>query len=212
MAIHPTQMYLHYYERAVQLNREKRYRDALNMLMFAIQLKPSFHKSWYERGVALEGENRHDDALLAYTKAIELRADYHHALFAKCGLLSKLHRNVEALDILHELARQTPDDPKLWFEMNFLYRKLGMEDLADEALNRGMDLNPKEARIWYFKAMFLASVNDRTGMLENLRRAIETDYRFSEEALSEEAFEPFRHEPEFQALTHVDPAAMYFRT
>ena len=105
MATTTDRMYQHYYERGAVFNQQKRYKEALNMLLFSLQLKPNYHLAWLEKGTALEGVGRQEEALAAYSHAVELKPGYAKALFAKCQLLSKLHRTTEALEILHELSR-----------------------------------------------------------------------------------------------------------
>ena len=85
---------------------------------------------------------------------------------------------------------------------------MGNEELAVEALSKALELNPREARIWYFKALFYAGMKDRENTLSNLRKAIEIDRRYSAEARTEEVFEYYGSDPDFRALTSTDPAAL----
>ena len=51
-------------------------------------------------------------------------------------------------------------------------------------------------------------MKDKENTLQNLRRAMEIDRRYGEEARNEEAFEHYGADPDFTALTSTDPATL----
>ena len=77
---------------------------------------------------------------------------------------------------------------------------MGREAEADKCVELGLQLNPQKPKLWYYKALFYASMRKRAEALEALRFAFQLAPSLKKEAKKEELFSFLRKDHEFKQL------------
>jgi eukaryotic-like serine/threonine-protein kinase len=88
----------------------------------------------------------------AARRAVALKPNSADALMALGGALTELGRNLEALKALRQAATIAPNSETAWDLLGYLYHYTGMLDLAENAYDRSVDLNPTTTRIHWMHA------------------------------------------------------------
>jgi len=198
-------------EKGFALEQLKYFDHALICYEKALEIKPDFVAAWVNLGNLLARRNLIEEALRAYNRALKIDPNSMYALMNKFQVLYKMHRYDEALTVLDIAIKHDPENPKLWFYRGFILSTKAPTEFADhdealESFTKGLEYNPKRAKLWYYKSIFYAGLGDKKNALENLAKAIELDLNFKSEAQTEEAYERYHKEPEYQTIVGLVPA------
>lgn len=95
-------------------------------------------------GCAEAAYNQEDfeTALSLYEQVLEDEPSNAAALSGKGGSLLKLNRIPEAVEVLSEAIRQSPQEPSILYLIGFAYRKKGDEEAAADAFERFLSMVP----------------------------------------------------------------------
>ncbi len=121
-------------------------------------------------------------------------------LYKKAQVLIKLHRLEEALEVMQQIKDYYADDATYWFTKGFILNVLGRNEEAQIAIDKGLSIEEKKPKLWYYKALFFASMRDKAQTLENLRMAFSVAPYLKDEAREEELFDFIRQDKEFRDL------------
>jgi len=144
------------YERAVLLNKEGKYEEAL------AELQPSLEKEgaqWvvhWQVAVAYAGLKRDEEAEASYKKAIELNPT-EPKLYSVLGeFYMKRKRMEEARAQFETAANLSPEEaPMFWFNLAATFFNTGELKSAIEPLNRVIELDPGHANAHFFLGVAL---------------------------------------------------------
>jgi len=190
-------------QKAQTLIKMKRYEEALKTLDEALQYNPY---SWdiLNRILLLHQEKGMEERSLELLNKLmsQSRNLPPELLKKKFQVLQRLDRPKEALEILEKIEPHYRDDPNHWFNKGFLYRALGNEEKAKECFDIGLALNPHEPKLWYYKALFLASLKKKDETVNLLKKAFQLDPLLIRQAREEELFDFLRDDEEFQKLLY----------
>lgn len=190
-------------QKAQILIKLKRFEEALKALDEALQYNPY---SWdiLNRILQLHQEKGLEEKSLELLNKLmsQSRNLPPELLKKKFQVLQRLDRPKEALEILEKIEPHYQDDPNYWFNKGFLYRALGNEEKAKECFDIGLELNPHEPKLWYYKAMFFASMRKKEETLSLLKKAFQIDPLLIRQAREEELFDFLRNDEEFQKLIY----------
>ena len=145
----------------------------------------------------------HQHALVVLDKLGETSDLEIHASYLRGESLRSLERYDEALDEFLRAAEAVPDDIHIWLAVGWCYKRSGRIDLAIEALDKALAIEPGEALIHYNLACYCSLAGDRAQALHFLRQAFDIDSHYRDLVDNEEDFDPIRQDPEFLALTIV---------
>ena len=126
-----------------------------------------------------------------------------HALYLWGDALQTLGRFAEALIPLSRAAKIIPDNIHIWLAMGWCHKRTGDIDLAIDALEEALAVDPAEAIIHYNLSCYLCLVGDRTRALYHLGKALAIDPEYREMIESERDFDSMRSDPEFQLLLSI---------
>lgn len=108
--------YRHYFRLSLVLNKQHRYREAVQAATESIKFNPSYSGSYCSRGAALYNLGEYRKALPDLNKAIDLQPQFGRALYYRSRVYEKLGERSLAASDLAESKRcgySTQDD--LWF-------------------------------------------------------------------------------------------------
>jgi Flp pilus assembly protein TadD len=115
------------------------------------------------------------------------------------GLLA-LKRYFEAIVPLERAARTSPDDVRVRLALGWCYKRTGRLDLAIDALEQSLIIEPGEAMIRYNLACYLSLAGQKRRALRHLSQALAMNPAYREMAEAESDFNFLRADPEFQAI------------
>jgi tetratricopeptide (TPR) repeat protein len=144
------------YERAVLLNKEGKYEEAL------AELQPSLEKEgaqWvvhWQLAVAYAGLKRDEEAEASYKKAIELNPT-EPKLYSVLGEFYMKRKRMEEARVQFETAANlSPEDaPLFWFNLAATFFNTGDLKSAIEPLNRVIELDPGHPNAHFFLGVAL---------------------------------------------------------
>jgi len=88
----------------------------------------------------------------AARRAVELKPNSPEALVALGGTLTEGGHNLEALKLLRQATVLAPNSDNAWDLLGYLYHYTGLLDLAEQAYDRSIELNPTTVRIHWMHA------------------------------------------------------------
>jgi Flp pilus assembly protein TadD len=122
------------------------------------------------------------------------------ALYVRGESLRMLNRYCEALVPLERAAKAAPDDIRIRIALGWCYKRTGRLDLAIDALQQALLVEPQAALLRYNLACYLSLAGHKQRALGYLSQALAIDPAYRELIDAESDFDPLRADPEFQAL------------
>jgi tetratricopeptide (TPR) repeat protein len=117
--------------------------------------------------------------------------------------LQMLERFKEALVPLNQAAKDDPQNIDAWLALGWCYKRTGRIDLAIESLEEALDLEPGSALVNYNLACYWSLARNKRQALAYLSQALALDSGFRSLIEAERDFDPFRGDPQFQAITSI---------
>ena len=117
--------------------------------------------------------------------------------------LRMLERYDEALDSLQLAAEAMPDNVHVWLALGWCHKRTDALDLAIEALEIALEIDPSEAIIHYNLACYWSLAHNKQFALDYLSRAFEIDSNYRDLVEDEPDFNPLRSDSDFQSLMTV---------
>lgn len=126
-----------------------------------------------------------------------------HALYLWGESLRTLQRYFEALMPLERAAKAAPDDIRVRIALGWCYKRTGRLDLAIDALEQALLVEPEAALLRYNLACYLSLAGQKRRALRYLSQALAIDPVYRELVETESDFDSLRADPEFQSLCGV---------
>ena len=132
------------------LRKEKRYSDARDMLIEAIELDKENYLAYYELGLALSALNNKDTAVIMFSNSLKVNPDYVEASIALAVTYSEIGRVREAVSIYQELINNNVADEEVLYNLaNIYYYELDDMVKAEECYIKATTINNKLYAAWY---------------------------------------------------------------
>jgi tetratricopeptide (TPR) repeat protein len=127
-----------------------------------------------------------------------------HRLYLRGQALRAMHRFTEAIVPLSESAELDPDVLGVWLALAWCHKRSGRLDLAIQALEDAMNVDPAQAIVYYNLACYWALAKNIKLTIAYLTRAFDLDPNYRDLIQNERDFDFVRNHREFQALTSVN--------
>ena len=115
------------------------------------------------------------------------------------GLMQSQHKIV-----LKDLKGGKFDDKiDVYLALGWCYKRTDRIDLAIESLERGLEIDPSQAILYYNLACYRSLLGDKHRAIEFLGEALRRDPDYRDLVPGESDFDRVRDDPEFQALLSV---------
>ena len=125
-----------------------------------------------------------------------------HTLYLWGEALRTLERCEEAILPLARAAEAAPEDIHVRLALGWCYKRTGQLGLAIESLEAALGTEPDEALLHYNLACYWSLAGNKRHTLAYLSRSLAIEPAYCELIEDEPDFDPFRSDPEFQALCH----------
>ncbi|HTQ40660.1 MAG TPA: tetratricopeptide repeat protein [Pirellulales bacterium] len=117
--------------------------------------------------------------------------------------LRMMERFKDALAPLSAAAESDPQNVDTWLALGWCYKRTGRLDLAIEALEEALDIEPGSAVVNYNLACYWSLARNKRQSLAYLSQALSLDSTFRTLVETEHDFDPLRADPDFQAVTSI---------
>jgi Flp pilus assembly protein TadD len=159
------------------LIRERRWNEAREALMRAVQLDPRSPRARANLAVVLVNENRPEEAAQTLETAIRLDPDYVAALNNLAVIRMREARWTDALELLERSVRLNPDEANAQGNLGAVLMRLNRHDEARRALETAIRLQPEYMDALENLGRLTIRQGDRPRGIEYLRRAAEAARR-----------------------------------
>ncbi|MFN7947578.1 MAG: winged helix-turn-helix domain-containing protein [Blastocatellia bacterium] len=147
-APHNAQAY-EFFLRGVDLYWSNEFKSAFRMLEQSVTIDPNYAQAWahlgraYTAGGSIDfgGQEYYRRARESYDRALALNPELAEALIFKANLLTDTGHVEEAVPLLREVIRRTPQHAEAHWELGYAYRYAGMlnESVAEGERSRQLD-------------------------------------------------------------------------
>jgi Flp pilus assembly protein TadD len=121
-------------------------------------------------------------------------------LFLQGEALRALERYGDALVPLERAAKTEPESVHIWLALGWCHKRTGRLDLAIDALETALAVDPEEALIRYNLACYWSLAGGKRQALAYLEQTLSLDPSYRGMAGHEPDFDSIRTDPEFQAI------------
>jgi Flp pilus assembly protein TadD len=123
-----------------------------------------------------------------------------HSLYLLGEGLREMGRYFEALLPLERAAKAAPNDIAIRIALGWCYKRTERLDLAIDALEHALLVEPEMALLRYNLACYLSLFGRKRRALRYLSQAVKLNPTYRRLAETESDFDPLRADPAFQAL------------
>jgi tetratricopeptide (TPR) repeat protein len=140
--------------------RIKKYSEAIKVLSEAVQMNPNHPKGYYFRGLAFAGANKPQQAVEDYNKAIQIDPNFLQAYLNRGVMFTdKINQPEKGIADFQKVLQYNPNHQDAIINSGICYYKMKKHNEADQMYNRALQLNPKNGRVFYLKALNFGSSN-----------------------------------------------------
>jgi Flp pilus assembly protein TadD len=130
---------------AFALAEEKRWREALELMSRAAELKPGDVETRFNRAYLMQQLDDHTGAAAAFREALELAPDHDRALYGLALSLISLKQLDEAVPVLERNTKLQPMSPYGWYQLGRVQFNRGKADKTAAIIAHLNTFEPKVA-------------------------------------------------------------------
>lgn len=188
------------HSRGVTYGRLGRYDEALADFNRSLEIKPDDPVTLINRGNTYTELARYDEALADLNRSLEIKPDDPATFNNRGNTYFRLERYDEALADFNRSLELRRDDPDTTHNRGTVYIKLGKYNEAFADLNHALELKPDDASTFYNLACLLSLWGKTDEALTYLKKAINKDKKYREDAKTDKDFATIRDDPRFKKL------------
>ena len=152
---------------ATSMVAQKRFSEAHHLFDSAIGIEPAYQPAWAQKGVALFLEQNYGNCKKCLLRALELQADDYTTL-KHLGLVHMTCGETrQAMEYMHALCQQFPDDPSIACDMAVMELSVGKKESARDRLRQLIEVS-RDSRIFYYYAVSLKETQGDTELIRAL--------------------------------------------
>jgi tetratricopeptide (TPR) repeat protein len=121
-------------------------------------------------------------------------------LYLRGEALRSMERYRDALVPLSRVAEDEPENVHAWLALGWCHKRTGRLDLAIDALESAVAVDPEDALIRYNLACYWSLAGGKRQTLSYLEQALALDPNYRRLVDHEPDFDPLRSDPDFQAV------------
>lgn len=133
------------------------------------------YKRFLDRGKEYVQEGRLDEALEAVRQSIALRDDYADAYSTLSYILDEMGKTEEAVSFYRKAIGRDPLDHFNYLNLGVIYNGRGDYREARKLFDRALELQSKNALIYYNRAVSRRALADSAGAIRDCRTALKLD-------------------------------------
>lgn len=151
-----------------------------------------------------EVRDRIGQRVLETLDQLELDHEPHsHLLYLRGQTLRAMQRFSEAVGPLKASSELDPENLNVWLALGWCYKRCGRLDLAIQALEDAMNIDPGQGIVYYNLACYWALAKNAKLAVTYLARAFDLDPSYRDLVPDEHDFDTIRNQRDFLSLTSV---------
>jgi tetratricopeptide (TPR) repeat protein len=184
----------------LELNRPD---DAMKVCDKLISLEPNDPNRLMRKAFMAAESGRWEEALKVSDKLIQIQPDVVTHYIGRGQCLAALKRNDEALKALDKATTLDPNSGDAWNIKGAMQAELKQYDAAIASCTKAIEVSSPKLTGFrvYSRACVYAQKGDKSSALADIKRAIELQPNFKEQARKDENFEALQSDPDFKKLT-----------
>jgi tetratricopeptide (TPR) repeat protein len=147
-----------------------------------------------EQALILTINGDYEEAIASYAQALKIKPDDHQAWNNRGILLFNLGRLEEAIASYDKALKIKPDFHEAWFGRGVALGNLGRLEEAIASYDEALKIKPDYANAYFNKACAYALQENILLALDNLKQAINLDFKYLEIAKTDTDFDKIRHD------------------
>lgn len=147
--------------------QKRQYETAVKHYQQAIEIEPSYFRSWRNCGIAFHSQDKKQEALACFERALDLKSDLPGTWVDKGNILRELNRREEALASYNKALELEPDNFEALYFKAVTLQELERAEEALEYFEQAIQVRPLSRRALAFKVSILME-------LERYEEAIKT--------------------------------------
>jgi tetratricopeptide (TPR) repeat protein len=153
-----------------QVEREKKWADAIVAFNEAIKIKPNHYRAYYRVGTLHEKLDQPQQADAAFRKSIEIKSSYSPAFVSLGNMyIDYGHANV-AMAVLDTGAKVNDKDARMWNGLGRAFLGLNQSKEAIEAFQKAKAIDPDMPDVLFGLGMAYAEQRKRKEAIEHLQQ------------------------------------------
>jgi tetratricopeptide (TPR) repeat protein len=149
------------------------YRQAIEDLNRAIEIKPGYADAYYNRGLTYHDLHNYKQAIEDYSRAIEIKPAYAEAYNDRGVAYNELGNYRQAIEDLNRAIEIKPDFAEAYYNRGIAYNGLGNYRQAIEDFSRAITIKPGYAEAYNNKGAAYIGLGNYRQAIEDFSRAIE---------------------------------------
>ena len=192
--------YKSYFNMAVALDEMGSRNEAIEMFNKAIEIKPDFVDAYNNLGIILSYMGRNNEAIQIYEEGIRRNPEEFSMFFNMGIMLAEAGRNHEAVAAYRNALKIKPDECEINNYLGAALTKIRSYNDAIEAYKNALMVKPSDSELLYNIASVYSLLGRYDIAKDNLRKAIEINDRFKNDAKNNRAFDGMRSKSDFREL------------
>ncbi len=165
--------WLAYNNRGVAYNGIGNYRQAIEDLNRAIEIKPDYEQAYNSRGVAYNGIGNYRQAIEDLNRAIEIKPDYEQAYNSRGVAYNTLGNYRQAIVDLNRAIEIKPNSADAYNNRGIAYKSLGNYNQAINDYGRAIEIKPNSADAYNNRGNAYNGLGNYKQAIEDYGKAIE---------------------------------------
>lgn len=153
------------------LSRQKKYQEAEDIFLNAINLKPDYTSAYSNLGNCYLAQKKYKQAINAYKKAITLNPHYVEAHYNLGTAYAAQQQYAEAQASLQQTIKLAPKHAAAYGQLAQIYLDQNIFDQAKLMLKKRLALNPQHAKSHFDLGIMLLNEQQVSAALEHLETA-----------------------------------------
>lgn len=181
-----------------------KYGEARKIYDRILNRNPHNPKVLYNRGITYIKLKQYNEALTDLNNSLALSPNDPVTLYSRGNTYLELRKYDKAIVDYTQSLKFRPADWKTLTNRGITYIKLGKYDEAITDLNRALKLEPNDPCTLYNLACFFSLQRNADDALHYLKKAIDKDKKWREEAKTDKDLDNIRDDPRFKKLVGED--------
>ena len=172
--------WLAYNNRGFAYNVLGDYKQAIEDLNRAIEIKPSYADAYNNRGIAYKGLGNYKQAIEDLNRAIEIKPSYAQAYYNRGNAYSGLGNYRQAIEDYSRVIEIKPSYADAYNNRGNAYSGLGNYRQAIEDYGRAIEIKPSYAQAYYNRGNAYSGLGNYHQAIEDYSRAIKINPGYAE--------------------------------
>ena len=190
----------YWYKRAIHCCEVGEYEEAIECLDKDLTLHKKSYETFFLKGLILYELTDYEESIESFNRAAEERNQNYLQSSKKIEYMKNAHKFEKALLYTDKALNESPLDENFWYHKGLSFLKLKKFNDSLECFKKGIEINEKDAKIFYSLAKSELFLGHEEKCIEMLEKACEIDSISKEKLRVDNDFAGIRNEKQFRVI------------